>query len=63
MSGKGCARILSDIGDGCSCLLKPSREMACSILIATHRENGVALIRQAVAELFHQWSQGPGIKK
>ncbi len=54
MSGKGDTSILADIGNGSSCLLKPSRKVACSILIDTHRQNGVALACQAAAELFHQ---------
>jgi hypothetical protein len=54
MSGKGKTSILADIGNGSSCLLKPSRKVACSILVATHRQNGVALACQAVAELLHQ---------
>jgi hypothetical protein len=56
MSGEGSTSILADVGNGSPCLLKPSREVACSILIAMHRENGVALARQVAPELFHQWS-------
>jgi hypothetical protein len=54
MSGKGDTSILANIGNGSSCLLKPSRKVARSIVIATHRQNGVALACQAAAELFHQ---------
>ena len=36
---------------------KPSRKVACSILIAANCKNGVALACQAETELFHQWPQ------
>jgi hypothetical protein len=56
MSGERSTSIVADICNGGFCLLKPKREVACSILIVTHRKNGVASARQAAAELFHQWS-------
>jgi hypothetical protein len=55
MNGKGRTSILADIGNGSSRLLKPSRKVACSILIAANRKNGVALACQVETELFHQW--------
>jgi hypothetical protein len=54
MSGESDTSILADISNGSPCLLKPSRKVACSILIATNRQNSVALDCQAAAELFHQ---------
>jgi hypothetical protein len=55
VSGKGCTGIIVDVGDSNARLQKPGREMAGAILIATHREDCVALAGQSADELIHQW--------